>query len=179
MYTYSQVESALARVHRIPASSLGAFRGRIKHLARLGLVPRSPGKGKKISYEKIDVYKWALALEFGQFGIDPTVIKLFIETHWRSILSDLDASPDKYLFFHPCFLGKSFPKTEQESFYTPRNGVPSPILAKVIVDLSELDQMATNAMARAAIEEDKSRYGMINLGHLHRKVENALAAVSA
>jgi hypothetical protein len=52
MYTYSQVESALARVHHIPDSSLGSFRGRIKHFQRIGIVPQSSGKGKKISYEK-------------------------------------------------------------------------------------------------------------------------------
>ena len=56
MYTYAQVEAALAATHRVRPSSLGAFRGRIKHFQRLGLVPESPGKGRKISYKMENVY---------------------------------------------------------------------------------------------------------------------------
>ena len=60
MFTYKEVERALAAVHQISPSAMGAFRGRIKHFQRLGLVPSSPGKGRKISYRLEDVYVWAV-----------------------------------------------------------------------------------------------------------------------
>ena len=78
MFTYSKVERALAAVHKISPSAMGAFRGRIKHFQRLGLVPSSPGKGRKISYSLEDVYMWAMCLELQEFGIDPIIIKEFL-----------------------------------------------------------------------------------------------------
>jgi hypothetical protein len=85
----------------------------------------------------------------------------------------------KISFFYPRFLGKSFPKAEQTTSYTLMGGIADPILAKVIGDISELDQLATNAMARDTVARLKVRYGMINLGHLRREVESALMFVSA
>lgn len=80
MLTYSQVEAVLAQIHFIDSDKMGAFRGRIKHFQRIGIVPASPGRGKKISYEIQDLLVWAYGLELAQFGIDPTVIKDFLKS---------------------------------------------------------------------------------------------------
>jgi hypothetical protein len=177
-YTFKQTEAALARLHRVPDLALGAFRGRLTHFQRIGITPQAPGKGKKIPYEKIDIYKWAVALEFAEFGIDPTTIKLFLDANWRKIrqgLLDLDCSRDRFLFFHPRFQGGKFPRSMQQSGSNP-SGVPYSIDTAVIADLSELDKMAPDETVRAEV---KSRFGMINLSHLRCAIDDALAAVSA
>ena len=82
MYPYKVVEAALARLHVENPSAMGAFRGRLKHLQRIGLVPSSPGRGKRIEYSFEDVAKWALALEVAEFGIDPLVIRQLVLSAW-------------------------------------------------------------------------------------------------
>ena len=82
MYAYKVVEAALARLHVENPATMGIFRGRIKHLQRIGLVPSSPGPGKRIQYSFEDVAKWALALEVAEFGIDPLVIRQLVLSVW-------------------------------------------------------------------------------------------------
>jgi hypothetical protein len=69
------VESALARVHGISPSAIGAFRARIKHFQKIGIVTSSPGKGRRIDYSLHDVFLWGFGLELAEFGIDPLIIK--------------------------------------------------------------------------------------------------------
>ena len=83
MYPYKVVETALARLHVENPATMGVFRGRIKHLQRIGLVPSSPGPGKRIQYSFEDVAKWALALEVADFGIDPLVIHQLVLSVWN------------------------------------------------------------------------------------------------
>ena len=74
MYSYKVVEAALGRLHEVNDETLGAFRGRIKHFQRMGLVPSSPGKGKRIEYAFGDVCAWAFCLELEEFGMDPSAL---------------------------------------------------------------------------------------------------------
>lgn len=83
MYTYKVVETALARLHVENPATMGILRGRIKHLQRIGLVPSSPGPGKRIQYSFEDAAKWALALEVAEFGIDPLVIQQLVLSAWE------------------------------------------------------------------------------------------------
>jgi hypothetical protein len=73
-YSYAQVESALGTLFRVPASALGSFRGRVRHLQRIGLVDVAPGKGRRILYTRIQTTEWMLALLLAEFGVDPIVI---------------------------------------------------------------------------------------------------------
>jgi hypothetical protein len=164
-FSYGEVEEALARVHRIPRELRGSFKARIQHFQRLGMVPQSPGKGKRIAYELADVYRWAVGLEFVEFGIDPTAIKAFLETNWSRIQTDMDA--DMLLVFHPCYLSRSIP--EEGALYRPVPPGTLAMQAVAVKDLSELDQLPLE-------REFKARYGLIDLGRLKRKVDAALAA---
>ena len=62
-----------------------AFRGRLKHLKRLG-IPKgiTPGSGAKIYYCEEHLFEWAFCLELAEFGIDPTVIVDLISKKWTS-----------------------------------------------------------------------------------------------
>jgi hypothetical protein len=185
VFTYSQVESALARIHNVPETFLGTFRSRIKHFQRIGIVPASPGKGKKISYERPHIYYWALCLEFVECGIDPTEIKRLINGFWGSVakylLEDGDGR-DKYLYFYPKMFGRLFPE-DQSQF-------PASVFFSVISDISEMEEQARKAEAnrqrlfrptdapslgtQLTAARVTSRYVMINLSHLRREVESAL-----
>jgi hypothetical protein len=104
-YTYAQVEAALADHHEIDGRSVGAFRGRIKNFQRLGIVPSSPGKGKKITYDFAAVVKWGLCLELAEFGIAPEYIKLIVEARGDATLATLKLPGEHVLYFSPFLLG--------------------------------------------------------------------------
>ena len=72
--SYAQVEGALSALFRVPATALGSFRGRVRHLQRIGLVDVAPGKGRRISYTRMQASEWVLALYLADLGVDPVVI---------------------------------------------------------------------------------------------------------
>jgi hypothetical protein len=164
MSTYAEVESALAAVHQVHADALGSFRGRIKHFQRLGLVPQSPGRGKRISYELQHVLVWAFCLELSEFGIDPTVTKAFFDAVWHPILleflSTTGSEKDRYFRFFPNMLSRWFLKEGH------RLGL---ITCDVVEDL-------TKPLGKDSPE--LTRIGIINLSHVRREVEKALRTAS-
>jgi len=81
LFTYGEVEAALAKIHGVDPTALGTFRARIKHFQRIGLVPSAPGKGQKIAYRAEDAVIWALAFEFTELGLSPDVIAKIIKAH--------------------------------------------------------------------------------------------------
>ena len=133
---FADVERALAKIHHVPEDRRLAFKARLGNLKRLGAVPSSGGRGRKLTYSIEDAYLLAFAVELGQFGVDPAWIKLIIEgkkeriieafrrvgTHYIEYLAKLApeflaASPDKsyalgaleLVFFLP---GQDDPKAE-------------------------------------------------------------------
>jgi hypothetical protein len=111
MFTYAQAETLLARLHAADGVvRTKAFRGRLKHLQRLGLpLGRPPGRGNKTPYTRDQLYQWAFCLECAQFGFDPTWMAKQVEKHWPSIYegfraaerSDGPGSSDVFLWITP------------------------------------------------------------------------------
>ncbi|MGE3993424.1 hypothetical protein [Pseudorhodoplanes sp.] len=102
----------MAKLHRVDDRARGAFRARIKHFQKLGIVPSSPGRGKKISYEMEHVIIWAFCLELSQFGIDPTIIARFVRVLGYAIINIFEnSSPsddEKYFAFYPNIMSNWF-----------------------------------------------------------------------
>jgi hypothetical protein len=170
MFTYSQVEGALASAFSIRPEAMGAFRGRINHFRRLGLVPSSPGKGRKILYEREHVYKWALSLELAEFGIDPKLIKFNIEQFvWRYarmyLLEDSTQKDKLLVFYHNMLSGFGQYKEKQ---------IVGGLLCSVVDNLAELAHLRENSPGEIHYELLSNRLGMINLGRLRRAVESGL-----
>jgi hypothetical protein len=84
-FGYAEVERALGRLFGVPASAQGSFRGRVRHLQRLGLVEVAPGKGRRISYTRIQAGEWMLALVLAELGVDPIVIVKSIQRERRQL----------------------------------------------------------------------------------------------
>ncbi|HKI15240.1 MAG TPA: hypothetical protein VKA12_09610 [Roseiarcus sp.] len=170
-FSYSEVETALTKAFRILDVARGAFRARIKNFQKLGLVPSSPGKGRKISYRRVDIFTWAIALEFAEFGIDPSLIGPFINFFaWRFVERHLlNDGPDKLFVFYPNLLsgwGRDADKPQHMAG----------LVCAVVDSLSEIEERRAKAQGQN-IHYDLlcSRLGMINLGRLRRDVEQALA----
>jgi hypothetical protein len=85
--TYAQAERILAQLHQIAeATQRAAFRARLKNLKKLGIpLGSAPGRGKKITYSRDDLYQWAFCLECAQFGFDPTAVVETVKKAWDFI----------------------------------------------------------------------------------------------
>ena len=81
-YSYSEVETALARVYRLDSAD-GKLKGRIQHLRRLGLTP--PAHGGPVAYTPKSQWaeKWLVALELAHLNVDPTTAVEFIAKSWE------------------------------------------------------------------------------------------------
>ena len=92
--SYAQVEGALSALFRVPATALGSFRGRVRHLQRIGLVDVAPGKGRRISYTRMQASEWMLALYLADLGVDPVVIVKSIKQERKKLHECLREATD-------------------------------------------------------------------------------------
>jgi hypothetical protein len=178
-FGYAVVEKALMAVHDFVEQRRGAFRARLIHFQRLKIVPAAPGKGRRIAYRREDIFRWAIALEFAEFGIDPTEIKKILDANWpriADVVLESSADRDKYLLFHPNLLGWLSREDDRET--SDRPGAPYRISIVIVSDLAELDQLAKIEQARTFLDRFRARCGMINLSRLRRQVEANLSAFS-
>jgi hypothetical protein len=81
--SYSKLETAMLRLHGIPADKASAFRSRFGMLQRDGLFGADrPGKGKKIVYAPQHFHRTIVAFELVQAGVAPAVILRLFNEHW-------------------------------------------------------------------------------------------------
>jgi hypothetical protein len=157
----------------------GGFRARLIHFQRLQIIPNAPGKGRRIAYGREDIFRWAIALEFAEFGIEPTEIKKIVDLNWSHIahaIFESNVERDRFLFFHPNLLGRLSHENDRETPNQP--GAPYRITIKIIFDLAELSQEAQTNDERKFVDRSQARYGMINLSHMRKEVEDSLIASS-
>src|SRR5215211_6487532 len=155
VYSYAIVEAALAKVHKIDEGSMGAFRGRIQHLQRLGIVPARPGKGKRVAYTQEDIFLWAFCLELSEFGISPSAIKHIVANYWINygIRDCFDQNPekdhvDRYLLLDPNLLNED----QKKSFF--KVSISSDLLKNlhvfkfraIVVNVSNVRRQLLNAV---------------------------------
>ena len=86
IFSYGQLERALAAIHGVTPATFPTFKARIKHFQRIGVAPSAPGKGRRISYTIEDAIYWALCLELAEAGLSPTSIKLLMQNHGYGLL---------------------------------------------------------------------------------------------
>jgi hypothetical protein len=117
--TYAQAESILARLHEgAEATQRTTFRARLKNLKKLGIpLGSSPGRGKKITYSRDDLYQWAFCLECAQFGFDPTAVAETVKDAWPYIKACFEQAegPDDSILMaiDPAFMSKALKQRER------------------------------------------------------------------
>ncbi|NJC06857.1 hypothetical protein GGQ97_002650 [Sphingomonas kaistensis] len=89
-FDFREVEEVLQRLNRIAESKRVAFRGRIKHLQRLGF-PRgaNTGTGTRVRYTFPMLLQLALATELMQTGMSPVRIVQTINWSWHDQMGGL------------------------------------------------------------------------------------------
>lgn len=175
-FSYATVESALSRAFGIDEALRGSLRGRIKNFQALGITPSSPGTGKRISYLRDDIYKWAFCLELLEFGIDPKNVKRIHDYYWKNINTSFylnEGEGDIFFHFSPSFLSDRRSDDFNSSFRF-MIGTGDDVKAFVYeVRKNFGDEIVTTLSENAFM----SRHGSINISYLRRKVEKALAHV--
>ena len=164
-------------VHGFVERKKGAFRARLIHFQRLKIVPISPGKGRRIAYRREDIFRWAIALEFAEFGMDPTEIKKILDMNWFHIAPVvLEEKGRRHIpIFSSSLVGEIiFGRRTRDPWET---GRPYSVTIAIISDLADLDKQAKTDQAQT-LDRFRARYGMINLSRLRRQVEANLVASS-
>lgn len=157
MFRYAEVEAALAAIHDIPESGMGAFKGRLIHFQRIGLGPSNPGRGKKIEYTLEDVLIWAFCLQLAEFGIDPKTIQAIYG--WASLAISIGLfrkvdGDDVFFLVTPMVMSRALNG----------DGVEAPVSA---------DQIPEQTVVVRASKLDATQLGramVINLSRLRRDV---------
>jgi hypothetical protein len=164
MYTFAVVVDALRRLHSLPLEAETAFRARIQNFQRVGLTPVKPGKGKRIDYDRSDAFLWALALEFSEFGIEPAILKRFIDSRdvWPNLRSEIQAGSVKseYLIFYPHLLLAD-------------NALKGDIPCFPVDNLEDLIQRISNPPGQEGGLFDR-RFGVIHIALIWRLMVQAL-----
>lgn len=124
MLSYAQAEAILAHLHGADAEvQKGAFRGRLKHLKRLGIpLGSNPGRGQKIQYSIEHLCQWAFCLELEQMGLDPSLISQIVHHNWDWIFEDAFSAGDlrkvcnSFFYLEPKFMTSVWDNTKSGAF---------------------------------------------------------------
>ncbi len=90
--SYRHVEAALVQTYRVPAHAVGAFRGRLGNLQKLGLFgPKNmPGRGAALVYGPDQLHRLVFACELFEFGIfSPATVMNLVQALWASRLKKI------------------------------------------------------------------------------------------
>ena len=121
MYRFADVEAALMAMYGVGDDQRPAFRARIKYFQRIGIARSKPGKGQKLTYELEDFSLWALALEFSEFGVEPTRIAGVIKLIWSQVFPHLELAnneSDVFLVSYPYIMTfETFEISSSEAMY--------------------------------------------------------------
>ena len=83
---FGQLEKGFIRILWIDERQAGAFRGKLKHLQKLGLPGGQHGKGRRIAYTRELAFQLLIALLLSQLGIDPVLVVQVVKENWKTVL---------------------------------------------------------------------------------------------
>jgi hypothetical protein len=149
-YQNGQIESALARVCRIPAADLGAFKGKLRHLRSLG-IPKveSVGSGYRVQFSRFDALTMRLALELSMLGVKPSAVVELTSNALKHLKRHDDAGEGDDIFF------VVFPKLPLGYTWAATNGLAG--------------------VANIAAKIEATNFVTINISRLIREMDVALA----
>jgi len=158
---YGEIEKAIASMHGVTERSSGIFRGRLRHIQKLGIVPAAPGRGAKIDYDRKAAVDWSIVFELSELGVQPELIKHFIERCGPAIFDFFEQptpdGEDWFLCFEPNFLTMHMNR---------QTGMPLTMMTILEKPLSGLQDFIGKSMSRCG--------SWINLSRLKRELGEAL-----
>ena len=168
VFRYKEVEAALAKVHDVDPENLGALKGRIIHMQRIGIGVASPGRGKKIEYTYEQVAVWAYCLQLSEYGLDPLAIHFYLDSTWARVLPILgeDADEDMIFYFLPNLMSRAF-----VSGRGPKAKIADGIIRASNATVAEMGKRLLAILVDTA---DVKRIATINLSQLRRDLIAAL-----
>ncbi|KAA2242095.1 hypothetical protein [Salinarimonas soli] len=159
-FTYAQAETILAGLFGADERvQKAAFRGRLKHLKRLGIPLGSrPGRGSKVDYELEHIYQWAWCLELEEFGLDPSLIVAHVTEAWEKTV-------------HPIFLhepasgeGDVLAAVLPSLMSRPWKGGSGPLITVARVRRADVDAIV------GRLTGERRRLSLVNVGAITRQV---------
>src|SRR6516164_8808759 len=85
---FGQLEKGFVRILWIDESQKGAFRGKLKHLQKLGLPGGQHGKGHRVRYNRELAFQLLICLLLAELGIDPNLVVRVVKEQWKTVLVD-------------------------------------------------------------------------------------------
>jgi hypothetical protein len=93
------------RILWIDESQKGAFRGKLKHLQKLGLPGGQHGKGHRVRYNRELAFQLLICLLLAELGIDPNLVVRVVKEQWKTVLVDaIKAAVDRGQQTNPVYL---------------------------------------------------------------------------
>jgi len=174
LYSFPQILSAFAKIHEVKQEHMLALRGKIQNYQKLGVVPFVQGRGKRVRYSLDDVYMWALCLEFSEFNVDPKIISDIVSRQWSRVNHGFfdKGKKDWFIHFRP-----SFVVDPTLRFATAQN------FNAVICQDENLKRYLSKNRTNPAVSDDTiveftTRHGTINVSHVRRQIDSALATAA-
>jgi hypothetical protein len=98
--SYSHVEAALVQAYGVPDKAVGAFRGRLGNLQKLGLFGKKnmPGRGSVLHYGPDQFHRLVFACELFEFGVGPATVLALVESLWESTLDPIFKKAERPAF---------------------------------------------------------------------------------
>ena len=97
-WSWKQLESVFATIHRISDESRPAFNSKLRHLQRSGVLPDTrSGRGKAATYGAHHVVRVGFALELLQLGMPPEHAITILQRHENQIFSEVAVAAATFL----------------------------------------------------------------------------------
>jgi hypothetical protein len=175
-FPYTTVEVALAEVLNIPEEGRKAFRARMRHIRNLG-IPRDldrPGSGKKLYYSLSQVLETALVLVLENAGFTPRVAVSMAPTAVLSLITlpvhaegRIDLG-DLYIVVLRAGSGTSYSRDT----ITAGGWLNTFLKSEWFLSVGSYEELTKRLPGWLECSDTAS---LLNMSHLMRKVEKALA----
>lgn len=159
-FTTSEVEDAVLALHSIPPERRSAFAGRVRNLQKAGLLPGSPGPGRRAAYDCFDVAAWVIIFALTEAGLQPSEIAPalpLVEPKVIKVFASPDGEADYFLWIRAAWLSRYLQAQADQA--------PEPITAGVTL---------APKLGGVLNEKGIERATVLNLSHLKRRLASIL-----
>ena len=159
-FTTAEVEDAVLALHNIPDERRSAFVARVRYLQKSGLLPGSPGPGRRAVYDAVDILQWVIVFALAELGLQPAEIAHAmpgIELKVAKVFADPDDGEDRLLWIRGAWLSRYLQAQAGQE--------PEALIS---------DVAAANQISVVLREHGVDRVSILNLTAIKRRLANVL-----